>query len=89
MIMKKNSPASPEKVHGLQGRVVQGHYGVGSKSERETFYLDTGSKKYLLRRKSGPVFGDEELKKFQGKTIECAGFIMGDTLLAEQIILVG
>ena len=89
MIMKKNTPASPEKVHGVQGKVVRGHYGVGSKSERDAFYLDTGSKKYLLRRKSGPVFGDEELKQFEGKVIECTGFVMGDTLLTEKITLVG
>lgn len=86
--MKHNNPSSPEKIRGLQGKVVQGHHGIGSKSEREVLYLDTGGKKYLLRRKSGPVFGDKELEKYVGKIIECTGFLVGDTVLAEQINII-
>lgn len=86
--MNNNNPPSPEKIRSLQGNVVPGIYGMGSKSEQEAIFLDTGSKKYLLRRKSGAVLGDVELKKYLGCRVECTGFLLGDTLLAESINII-
>jgi hypothetical protein len=85
--MKTNNPSSPQKINALRGRVVQGDYGKGSKSERQAVYMEVGQNRYLLRRKSGPVFGDEELKQYIGQQVVCDGFLMGDIFLAENIAL--
>ncbi|MFZ2279784.1 MAG: hypothetical protein WAW39_18450 [Prosthecobacter sp.] len=78
---------TPEHVTGLKGRVVQGPYGLGSKSERTAVFLVTqaGDHKYLLRRKTGPTYGDEVVAALEGKTVVCDGFILGGTLMAEDI----
>jgi hypothetical protein len=73
----------------LRGRVTQGEYGKGSKSEREAIFLETAETRYVLRRKSGPVFGDPDLTKYVGQVVECDGFVVGTTLLAERIEAVG
>lgn len=86
--MKTNNPSVPQKINYLRGNVVQGDYGTGSKSERQAVYLEAGQERYLLRRKSGPVFGDEELSQFIGHQVECDGFLVGTTLLAESIKIV-
>lgn len=76
-----------QKVSALCGRVVTGEYGKGSKSERPAIFLETGSDRFILRRKTGPVFGDDELQKYVGQQVECDGFLSGNTLLAEKIII--
>lgn len=78
----------PEPVNQLRGRVTRGEYAKGSKSEREAVFLDTGDRRYLLRRKGGPVFADPELERFVGHEVECGGFLVGTTLLAERIELI-
>ena len=78
----------PERVEGLRGRVTRGTYAKGSKSERQAVYLEAGEQRYVLRRKGGPVFADARLKRFVGHTVECDGFFVGTTLLAEKIKLV-
>ena len=44
--------------------------------------------RYVLRRKTGPVFGDTELTRYVGHEVECDGFMVGTTLLAERIEVV-
>jgi hypothetical protein len=86
--MKTNNPSLPQKVNFLRGKVVQGDYGKGSKSEHQAVFLETGQERYLLRRKTGPAIGDEELKQFVGHHVECDGFLVATTLLAESIKIV-
>jgi hypothetical protein len=79
----------PEPVRKLRGQVTRGEYGKGSKSEREAVFIDTGGQRYLLRRKGGSAFADAELERYVGQTIECDGFLVGTTLLAETIRQIG
>ena len=82
------SSTSPKRVTALRGQATRGLYGRGSKSERESVFLETTDGHYLLRRKAGPVFDDPELIQYVGHVIICDGFIMGTTLLAERIQVV-
>jgi hypothetical protein len=79
---------TPERLDALQGRAVLGTYGTGSKSEREAVFLETSTERYILRRKTGPVFGDVELEQYVGRQIECDGFVVGTTFLAERIQII-
>ena len=83
------SPSSPVRVAALPGRVERGPYAAGSKSEREAVFVETPKGRFLLRRKTGPVMGDPELERFVGLEVECSGFVVGTTLLAEEIRLRG
>jgi hypothetical protein len=76
---------TPVRVDAMRGRVTRGEYGKGSKSEREAVFIEASGTRYILRRKTGPVFGDTELMRFVGHEVECDGFIVGTTLLAERI----
>jgi len=73
------------RVSHLRGKVVRGDYARGSKSERVAVFLDTDRGRFVLRRKTGPVFGDPALEPWVGKLVECDGFLAGTTLLAERI----
>ena len=81
--------SQPLPVKKMRGRVSRGEYGKGSKSEREAVFIETGGDRYLLRRKGGPVFADAELERHVGRTVECDGFLVGSTLLADRIEQVG
>lgn len=83
--MTKTSAVTPQRIDAQQGRVVLGPYGKGSKSEREAVFLETAAERYILRRKTGPVFGDTELAQYVGHRVECDGFVAGNTFLAERI----
>jgi len=83
------SSTPPRRVNAVHGRVVRGEYGKGSKSEREAVFLETSAQRYILRRKTGPVFGDVELDQYVGHQVECDGFVLDTTLLAERIQIVG
>lgn len=76
---------SPMHVERLAGKVVVGAFGEGSKSARITTWIETDRGRFVLRRKDGPSFGDGTLKKYVGKSVECSGFIVGYTFLAEKI----
>ena len=78
-------PSEPVPVRDLRGRVTRGIYGKNTKSEREAVFVDTGSKRYLLRRKSGPAYGDKQLDRYVGHLVSCNGFLLGTTLLADTI----
>ena len=79
------SSVPPQRFTALRGRVTSAAFGKGSKSEREAVFIDTADARYVLRRKTGPVFGDGELTRYLGHEIECDGFLVGNTLLAERI----
>ena len=78
-------PSRPVPVSKLRGTVVRGDYAKGSKSERSALFLATARGRFILRRKTGPVFGDEALEPYVGRVVECDGFVAGSTLLAERI----
>lgn len=59
----------------LKGKVVEGTFGKGSKSEHNAVYLDTGTEKYRLKRIGGNPFYDETLHNLVGKIIEAEGNI--------------
>lgn len=82
------SATPPQRVNALQGRVVLGLYGKGSKSEREAVFLETANGRHILRRKTGPVFGDAKLAQYVGHQVECDGFVLDTTFLAERIKIV-
>ena len=79
------SSARPIRVTAIRGRIRLGSYGVGSKSERDTTFIDTDDASYILRRKTGPAFDDTILSRYVGHEVECDGFLVGRTLLAESI----
>jgi len=82
------SSIRPEHVANLRGHVTSGLYAHGSKSRRRAVFLETERGRFVLRRKDGPVFADAALKRFVGQHVECDGYVMGATLLAERIDVV-
>jgi hypothetical protein len=75
-------------VEHIEGKVVAGPFGEGSKSARNAFWLETDQGRFVFRRKDGPSFGDDALNRYVGKTVECSGFIVGYSFLAEKIRIV-
>lgn len=78
-------PSNPLRVKNVRGRVTKGRYAPGTKSEREAVFIETGSERYVLRRKDGPAFADGALERYVDHTVACDGFVLGTTLLAERI----
>jgi hypothetical protein len=75
----------PVKVNSMRGQVIKDLYGKGSKSEHEAVFIETDDGRYILRHKNGPAFGDTTLIQYIGHEVECDGFLVGTTLLAERI----
>lgn len=67
---------------------MSGTYGKGSKSEREAVFMQTPDARYILRLKTGRAFTDTKLWEYVGHEVECDGFLVGTTLLAERIELI-
>jgi hypothetical protein len=59
----------------LVGEVIVEKFGEGSKSEHDAVYLDTGKKKYKLKKQGGNPFYDSSLHALVGKLIEAEGNI--------------
>ena len=78
----------PQRVEGLTGAVISAPFGTGSKSEHQAVWLEASGRRLVLRRKDGPAFGDRSLDQYVGKRVECDGFILDTTLLAERIKVV-
>jgi hypothetical protein len=57
----------------LIGTVIEEKFGKDSKSEHNALYIDTGEKKYRLKRRGGNPFYDEALHNLVGKTISAEG----------------
>jgi hypothetical protein len=83
------SSERPIRVTALRGRVTKGSYAKRSKSDREAVFIETTDERYILRRKTGPVFDDTKLTQFVGHEVECDGFLIGRTFLVERIEVVG
>ena len=66
------------------GRVIKEVFAKGSKSERPAVLLDTGDKRYVLRRRGGNPFSDPALDKLVGKNIRAVGDVSGYTLLMSE-----
>jgi hypothetical protein len=79
----------PRRVESLRGKVIRDSYGKGTKSEHDAILIITGEGRYLLRRKDGPAFNDVHLEKYLGLEIECDGFLVDSTLIAEHLKVVG
>ena len=78
----------PVRVNALRGHIKQEIYAKGSKSERNAVFIETTDANYMLRRKTGPVYDDSELLQYIGHNVQCKGFLIENTLLAEQIEIV-
>ncbi|CAD6526831.1 hypothetical protein NMT12_90140 [metagenome] len=78
----------PIRISALHGHVKMDTYAKGSKSESNAVFIETTDSCFILRRKTGPAFGDVELLKYIGHEVECEGFLIENTLLAEQIEIV-
>ena len=65
----------------VTGRVIKEVFAKGSKSERPAVILDTGKKRYVLRRVGGNPFEDSTLNKLVGKDITATGDVTGYTLM--------
>lgn len=61
----------------VSGRVIKQPVAVGSKSERGAVCLDTGTRRYILRRKQGHPFVDDVLEQLVGKNIAADGNLIG------------
>jgi len=79
---------TPRRVESLRGKVIQDTYGRGSKSEHDAIVIITTEGRYLLRRKAGHAYNDMELEKYIGLEIECNGFLVDSTLIADDIKVV-
>ena len=82
------SSLRPTRITSLRGCVTKGLYGKGSKSEREAVFIETTNGRYILRRKTGPAMEDPKLDECVGHEVECDGFLVGTTFLAERIEVV-
>ena len=78
----------PIRVNSIRGRITQGVYAKGTKSERKSVFIETDDARYILRRKTGPAFGDVKLLPYIGHNVKCEGFLVGTTFLSEQIEVV-
>jgi hypothetical protein len=77
--------SEPVPIKQLRGHVTRGVYGKNTKSEREAIFIETGTERYILRRKTGPAYADKQLDRYVGRTVMCDGFLLGTTLLADTI----
>ena len=82
------SSTRPIRVTAFRGRIIQGPYGKGSKSEHDAVFIETADMRYILRRKTDSVFDDTTIKQYVGHEVECDGFLVGTTLLVERIEVV-
>lgn len=83
-----NTDGGPTRVSGVTGRVSRGPFGTGSKSAHDAVWIDTGSARYVLRRKDGPAMGDRSLERYLGCTVRCDGVVLSHSLVAERIDVV-
>jgi len=65
------------------GKVTKKPFARGSKSERQAVILETGGRRFVLRRPDGNPLRDPELDKLVGKTIRARGEIEDYELLLD------
>ncbi len=87
----RNAPEKPEdsnepmRVHALRGRVAEGPFARGSKSEQIAVFLETSTARYVLRRRDGPAYADKALRELVGCNVECDGVVVSYVLIADRI----
>ena len=77
--------SEPTRVHALRGRVAEGPFARGSKSEQVAVFLETGAARYVLRRRDGPAYADQTLRRLVGCNVECDGIVVSYVLIADRI----
>jgi hypothetical protein len=77
--------SEPTRVHALRGRVAEGLFARGSKSEHNAVFLETRAARYVLRRRGGPAYADQALRKLVGCNVECDGIVVSYVLIADRI----
>ena len=85
---KRESKNEPTRVHALRGRVAEGPFARGSKSEHIAVFLETSAARYVLRRRDGPTYADATLQRFVGCDVECDGIVVSYVLIADRIDVV-
>jgi hypothetical protein len=65
----------------VTGRVTRDTFAAGSKSERPGIFLESGDRRYLLRRVGGNPLADPVLDGLVGRTVMVEGEIRGYILL--------
>jgi hypothetical protein len=85
---KSKSASAPMHVHALRGRVAEGPFARGSKSEHIAVFLETSAARYVLRRRDGPAYADPTLQRFVGCDVECDGVVVSYVLIADRIEVV-
>ena len=82
---KPDASNEPTRVHALRGRVDQGPFARGSKSEQMAVFLETSAARYVLRRRDGPAYADATLQRYVGCDVECDGVLVSYVLIADRI----
>ena len=82
---KSDLTSESTPVHALRGRVAEGPFARGSKSERTAVFLETAAARYVLRRRDGPTYADETLRALVGCNVECDGVVVSYVLIADRI----
>lgn len=82
---KSDLTGEPTPVHALRGRVAEGPFARGSKSERVAVFLETSAARYVLRRRDGPTYADETLRALIGCNVECDGIVVSYVLIVDRI----
>lgn len=67
-----------------RGHVVSKPFAPGSKSEHEAVVLVTESGEFVLRRRRGNPFHDDELERLVGHEIVCTGEVAGYTVIMSE-----
>ena len=78
----------PKRVAGITGKVARAPFGGASKSRHVAVCIETAEARYVLRRKGGPVMGDEALDRYVGHEVRCDGILLEHTLVAERIEII-
>ena len=82
---KPEDSNEPMRVHALRGRVAEGPFARGSKSEQLAVFLETSAARYVLRRRDGPAYADQALRELVGCNVECDGVVVSYVLIADRI----
>ncbi len=80
--------SDPIRVNALRGHVKEDIFAKGSKSEHKAIFIKTADANYVLRRKIGPAYADSKLLRYVGHDVQCKGFLVNNTVLAEQIEII-
>lgn len=69
----------------IKGRIRRGVFGLGSKSEHNSIYLETDQGRFLLRKKGENPFQESSLANLEGKSVTVIGSLDAYLLLADEV----